>query len=189
MNAAIAYQVGGNTVLTVPGSDTRNISLGLNAGSAVSGGVNMVFVGQDAGLNATTANGSTFVGVNSGVTTTTGGANTFIGFAAGGANTTGSNNMYIGWSSAVSGTTGSNNLVLGYHAGSNLTTGSSDIYIGNGGVATENNTIRIGVQGTGSREQNVTYIAGITGATSSGGVNVSGQQQRTARYQDFVTAL
>lgn len=38
--------------------------------------------------------------------------------------------------------------------------------------ANEGNTIRIGTQGTGTGQQNKAYMAGITGATSSGGVNV-----------------
>jgi O-acetylhomoserine/O-acetylserine sulfhydrylase-like pyridoxal-dependent enzyme len=64
---------------------------------------------------------------------------------------------------------------LGYTAGSNLTTGSNNIDIGNSGVAAEANTIRIGIAGT----QTTTFIAGISGATASGGaavfVNASGQ--------------
>ena len=42
----------------------------------------------------------------------------------------------------------------------------------NAGVTFENNTIRIGTQGTGDGQQNTTYIAGIRGTTASGGIDV-----------------
>ena len=60
-------------------------------------------------------------------------------------------------------------LALGYLAGSNLTTGNHNIDIGNTGQAGETGKIRIGTRGA----QNTTYIAGIFGATVSGGVTVS----------------
>ena len=53
---------------------------------------------------------------------------------------------------------------MGYFAGSALTTGSNNIDIGNGGIAAEANTIRIGVGGT----QTATFIAGIANATVAG---------------------
>ncbi len=66
-------------------------------------------------------------------------------------------------------TTGSWNTYLGYAAGSANTVGdSSNLYINNTGGAGENNTIRIGIQGTGSQQQNTCFISGITGATASG---------------------
>ncbi len=52
---------------------------------------------------------------------------------------------------------------MGYHAGINLTTGSGNIDIGNGGIAGEAQTIRIGDPGS----QTNTYIAGIVNATIS----------------------
>jgi len=57
---------------------------------------------------------------------------------------------------------------LGHLAGQNLTTGSNNIDIGNVGVATEANTIRIGAEGT----QASTFVAGISGATVPKGVAV-----------------
>ncbi len=53
---------------------------------------------------------------------------------------------------------------MGFGAGDNLTTGDNDIYIGNEGVVDENNTIRIGVEGT----QTATFIAGIANGTVTG---------------------
>ena len=51
--------------------------------------------------------------------------------------------------------------LLGSNAGINLTTGSNNIDIFDRGIAGEENTIRIGKQGT----QTTTFIAGISGAT------------------------
>jgi hypothetical protein len=56
---------------------------------------------------------------------------------------------------------------VGFQAGLNQTIGSNNIYIGNTGVAGEQNTIRIGAA------QTLTYIAGIsTNTTLTGGVPV-----------------
>jgi uncharacterized coiled-coil protein SlyX len=56
---------------------------------------------------------------------------------------------------------------LGILAGENLTTGDNNIDIGNNGVGTDSNTIRIGTVGT----QTATYVAGIFG-TGVAGVTV-----------------
>jgi hypothetical protein len=57
---------------------------------------------------------------------------------------------------------------LGNSAGFSLTTGNDNIDIGNGGVAGESATIRIG----DSNIQTATFIAGISGATVPGGIPV-----------------
>ena len=106
---------------------------------------------------------------------TTGSANTATGLQALIGNTGGNDNTAIGLEALSSNTTGSNNIALGTSAGSNLSTGDNNIDIGNSGVAAEANTIRIGIAGT----QSATFIAGISGATASGGaavfVNANGQ--------------
>jgi len=65
--------------------------------------------------------------------------------------------------------TGNNNTALGNGAGTNLTTGSNNIDIGYivGGVAGESNTIRIG-----NSDITNTFISGISGTNSPGGVAV-----------------
>jgi len=65
-------------------------------------------------------------------------------------------------------TTGSNNIAIGSLAGSNLTTGSNNIDVGALGVAGEAHTMRLGQNGM----QTNTYIAGISGVTVAGGVDV-----------------
>jgi hypothetical protein len=69
--------------------------------------------------------------------------NTGEGWGALFKNTTGSCNTAIGYTALINNLTGVNNIAVGCEAGS-LATGSNNIYIGNLGVAGENNTIRIG---------------------------------------------
>jgi len=117
-----------------------------------------------------TANGFQALNAN-----TTGGSNTANGVNALLNNTTANNNTADGVGALANNTTGSNNIGLGTNAGSNLTTGSNNIDIYDPGVAGESNHIRIGTVGT----QTATFIAGISGATASGGaavlVNSNGQ--------------
>jgi len=74
-------------------------------------------------------------------------------------NTTGNNNTAIGLSALVSNTTGSGNIALGVGAGGQIIASDNNIDIGNEGVASDSNTIRIGTT------QTATYIAGIAGGT------------------------
>ena len=63
---------------------------------------------------------------------------------------------------------------MGINAGNNLTIGNNNIDIGNGGVAGESATTRIGTAGTQTR----TFIAGVSGVAVAGStvvVNSSGQ--------------
>jgi hypothetical protein len=106
---------------------------------------------------------------------TEGEGNTANGRTALRSNTTGGFNTAIGRSALFDNTSGEGNIALGYISGANLTTGDYNIGIGNLGFPGESGTIRIGSTGTQTR----TFIAGISGATASGGaavfVNASGQ--------------
>jgi hypothetical protein len=99
---------------------------------------------------------------------TTGNYNTASGYPALYSNTTGYANTASGSFALYSNTTGNRNTAIGYSAGLNQTTGFNNIYVGYNvtGTAGESNVIRIGSGST------ATYIAGISGATSSGGVAV-----------------
>ncbi len=105
--------------------------------------------------------------------------------------TSGIDNTANGNTALFSNTTGSVNTVLGFAAGSNLTTGSNNIDIGNGGVAAEANTIRIGTAGT----QTKTFIAGISGTGVSGAavkINSSGQvgvAPSSERFKDAIKPM
>jgi hypothetical protein len=134
-----------------------------------------------------TANGSKALGDN-----TTGTENTGTGYSALISNTTGSFNTAEGSNALSFNTTGNGNIAVGDQAGSNLTTGDNNIDIGNEGVADESNAIRIGAQGT----QTATFIAGISGATASGGtavfVDMNGQLgtlTSSARFKDNIKPM
>jgi hypothetical protein len=131
-----------------------------------------------------TAGGNTAVGANALRLNTTGFQNTAMGDNALQSNTDATFNTAIGASAltlntsdgntacgnvALFNNTGSNNTALGNGAGTNLTTGTNNIDIGYivGGVAGESNTIRIGNSDISS-----TYISGISGTNSPGGVAV-----------------
>ncbi len=114
----------------------------------------------------------------------TGSINTANGSAALHNNTTGNFNTATGAHALEANTTGNKNIALGITAGQNLTTGDNNIDIGNGGVAAEANTIRIG-----DAAHTRTFIAGISGANIGKGVVVevdaSGQLGARASSRRF----
>ena len=165
-------------------------------------GKDNTFVGEDAGNFTMTGEGNTATGISALQSNTRGDANTATGFFALTLNTTGSSNIAtgnrtlvlkpraiptplagsvrwqyntvgdgntaIGTQALFSHATGSNNTAVGLEAGGLHETGDDNIYVNNVGVAVESNTIRIGTED----EQFNTFIAGIVGATSAGGVPV-----------------
>jgi hypothetical protein len=98
----------------------------------------------------------------------TGNNNTANGSSALLDNTSGYQNTANGAGALANNTTGYNNIAVGYQAGINQNSGYNNIDIGNNGVASDNNTIRLGTEGT----QTNTFIAGIYGVTVSGNVPV-----------------
>lgn len=175
-NVAVGYQA------LIANSADHNVAVGYGSlRNNTTGGAN-TGLGDLALYTNTTANGSTAVGFqalllsnnndNTAVgnaalrNTTTGFNNTALGRATLAANDTGSGNTGLGVNALFNNTTGVGNTAVGQFAGFNLTTGNNNIAIGNYGVAAESDTIRIG------GGQTATYIAGISGATSAGGVAV-----------------
>jgi len=145
-----------------------NTAAGANALFSNTTGVENTAIGFDAlNINTTgnhnTATGVFVLGINS-----TGNNNTADGYGALFHNTTGNSNTAIGRYALFKNTIGDENIALGVSAGSALTIENNNIDIGNGGLAGEANTIRIGATGT----QTNTYIAGISGVTVAGGVGV-----------------
>src|SRR5882724_2960829 len=113
----------------------------------------------------TTGDGNTATGLEALRSNTNGANNTANGYHALFSNPTGVGNTASGFE-ALYNNTGSFNIGLGNQAGKNLTFGNRNIDIGNGGVAGESNTIRIG------NAQTATYIVGISGSTATGGAAV-----------------
>jgi hypothetical protein len=171
-NFANAFKIGGKVVLAVGDNPngTRNLSVGVGAGRADAGGGNSnTVVGPSAGgSNGPNSSFNVFVGGAAGSSNISGGYSTCVGVGACAySNATG--NTMLGVFAGFF-TTGGFNTFLGQNAGNNNTTGDSNIYIGNTGPTTqENNTIRIGTNGSGigTGKQNSTYIAGIVSHTVS----------------------
>ena len=113
--------------------------------------------GWQALVNNTGANNNTAHGFEA-LHNSNSGNNTGIGFDALEANTTGNSNTAVG-ANALRNATGSDNIALGEGAGAAVLAGDNNIEIGNGGTSTDDNTIRIGLEGT----QTQTFIAGILG--------------------------
>lgn len=97
-----------------------------------------------------------------------GSANTAIGAYALNSVVSSGNNTAIGAHSGISLTGGNFNTMVGYFSGTNYVGAeSSNILVGNAGVAAENNTIRIGDQGSGALQQDTCFIAGVAGVSVS----------------------
>ena len=157
---------------TATGFKALNNCYGINNTAT---GAQALFSNTDGGFN--TANGfqalysnttgfeNTANGTNTLYYNTTGTHNTATGVEALLSNITGAGNTASGFQ-ALHNNRGSFNIGLGNQAGKNLTIGNRNIDIGNGGVAGESNTIRIG------NIQTATYIVGISGSTATGGAAV-----------------
>jgi trimeric autotransporter adhesin len=162
-NTAIGIQALSSNTTGASNTAIGAYALNLNA----SGALNTASGGQALSNNAT-GNYNTADGFSALFFNTTGTTNTADGYLALYSNTTGGNNTATGVNALINNTTGNANIALGVNAGQNLTTGNNNIDIGNAGVAGESNRIRIGTKGT----QQATFIAGISGKTVAGGVNV-----------------
>jgi hypothetical protein len=141
VNAATQFNIGGNRILSNPG--TANLFAGVGAG-AVTTGINNSFFGRNAGNDNTTGNGNSFFGNSAGVNSTTGSANSFFGNSSGSANSTGASNTFIGNAAGNTNTTGSNNTVIGANADVDMNNLSFATAIGAGAIAILSNSISLG---------------------------------------------
>lgn len=185
--ASISF-TGSSTAMTLNVTDSNNNTyFGLSCGTSSSSPTNAGFgnlalrdlsggsgqnacFGYGAGAQITTSSANTAIGYSALIGVAAGSGNTAVGatslFTLG---SSGTNNCAFGIGTLYSLATGSYNLALGRNAGENYSgSESSNIVIANNGVASENNVIRIGTQGTSSGQQNTCYIAGITGSTVTG---------------------
>lgn len=152
-------------------SASDNVGIGFNCLQSVTSASFGVYIGAFTGTSVTSANNNTIVGSGAFDSAVTAGNNVAIGTNAlgnfTGAGTT--SNIAIGVNALDSGFFGTNNIGLGNDTGAPFSgSESSNILIGNIGVASESNAIRIGIQGIGLGQQNLCFIAGITGATPIG---------------------
>ena len=124
-------------------------------------------IGDNALFSNTVGFQNTAVGDLALFNNTTGNANVAIGSLALAVNFTGGGNTAVGNGALFDNQSGNYNIALGYAAGTG-TTGDNNILIGNGGVAGESNTIRIGGDGFGGGPQTAAFIAGISGTAVVG---------------------
>jgi hypothetical protein len=128
--------------------------------------------GNTISLNTSDTNSNTNIGDGAGNTTLSGGSggtgNVSVGSSSLGSLTSGNNNTGVGGGCGSALNTGSGNCLFGNSAGQVYNAAESfNIIVGvNGGNAGESNVLRIGGgTGTGSYQQNLSYISGIQGAT------------------------
>jgi hypothetical protein len=154
-----------------------NTAIGRNAMFTNTTGANNTATGGAALFSNTTGNFNTASGRGALFSNTKGSGNTANGFFSLFNNKTAEQNTANGVAALFNNTTGEDNIALGFGAGDNITTGDNNIDIGNLGVATESNTVRIGEQvtitdpNTGDRmpAHTRTFIAGIRGRTTGNG--------------------
>jgi len=125
---ATQYNIGGERVLSVPGSN--NTFLGVAAGSANTTGVGNSFFGRAAGAGNTKGSRNSFFGISAGAANTEGNENSFFGREVGSSNTQGSDNSFFGDVAGQSNTTGSYNSFFGRSAGVSNTEGESNSFFG-----------------------------------------------------------
>ena len=164
-----------NTIIGNPAGNlsitgTLNVGLGKNIFTALSSGNYNTCIGclEDTSLTSGSSNSS--LGYTALGRITTGGGNSAIGAGALLNITTSNYNTAVGITAINQITTGTYNIGIGPNCGANYASSeSSNIIIGNAGVITESNVMRLGssVGTSGNIQINSTYIAGIAGVTVS----------------------
>ena len=162
-NTAVGY-----AALNFNTTGYANTAYGCFALNANTSGYSNTAIGDYALNSNLTGNSNEASGRSALYSNTTGSMNSASGFFALYFNTTGSRNTAQGDRALNYNTSGSDNIAIGYEAGYNIATTSNNIDIGNQGLAADAGTIRLGTPGT----HKTAYVAGISGATVTGGVPV-----------------
>ena len=120
---------------------TSNFRAGVNAGNSIEAGGNYnVTVGDEAGTALTTGDDNTFIGYAAGDATTTATDNVAVGHDAFTANSTGGDNVAVGANALMANTTAAGNTGLGYQALKTNTEGHSNVAVGK-------NSLKLGTTG------------------------------------------
>lgn len=143
-------------------------------------GIENTFVGEDAGNVTLSGADNASVGYQSLKALTTGTNNAAFGHQSMLLLQSNDSNTAVGANSLAALVSGSNNIALGYLSAATYNSNqSSNIVIGNLGNVADNNTIRIGTQGSSGGQQNRCFIAGIdtvnVGSTAQVVTELSGQ--------------
>lgn len=142
--------------------------------------------------NNTSGSNNTAVGASA-MQGTAGDGNAAFGYRALEQDSGGAGNTAVGTESLGNDMSGSYNVALGWEAGSAYNGAeSNNIVIGNGGTLGDQGAIRIGTRGVHTH----TFIAGISGAASAGGLEVFvnrkgelGTLVSSARFKEQVTNM
>ncbi len=173
-NAATQYDINGNRVLSVAGTD--NTIVGVDAGKVTTGAVN-AFVGKESGKSNTSGFNNSFVGAYSGRGNTTGGNNAFVGANAGSSNNIGNFNSFVGSNAGFSNTGGSSNSFFGNSSGLNNSIGLNNSFFGRSSGANVTNAGSNSFFGAYSGENTTTggnsYFGAFTGQKNTVGFNNS----------------
>jgi len=164
----------------------NNVGVGVNVLNTLTSGQANVVIGWRAGDALTSGSGNIAMGLNSLGSAATSGSNIAIGSSTLALAISTNNNIAIGAGSLViyngNATTDANiaigvgaldtllfgryNIAIGQDAASNYVNNeTSNILLSSAGVVAENNTIRIGTQGTGLGQQNRAFMAGVYNVT------------------------
>lgn len=145
--SSVEFSAAADIVSLLVTDSLNNTIVGLNAGNGTLSGASNTGLGEET-LNKLTS----------------GATNTTLGRQSGSSLTNGSNNVALGYQSLQSALTGASNIAIGpQSASSYVGAESSNIVIGNAGIASENNTLRIGTSGSSTGQQNRCFIAGVDG--------------------------
>jgi hypothetical protein len=181
----------GISALTGNKTGFENTAIGLSTLALNTAGAGNTASGSFALFANTTGRVNTAVGDRALANNTTASSNVAFGYLALSSNTIGIENTASG-AQALMNNTGSRNIAVGANAGVNLKTGNANIYLGNTGVVSEANTIRLGQRDIQTR----TFIAGVFGKTASGGsqvlINSAGQLGTvvsSARYKRDIQTM
>jgi len=184
-NTAIGFET---LVSNTAGSS--NTAVGAQSLSSNTTGTQNTAVGDSSLYHNTRGDRNVAVGASSLFANTLGGHNVAVGYESLKNNITGGHNTALGDTTLFSLTTGNQNIAIGSGSGSGYTgSESGNIIVGNSGTVGESDVIRIGTTGSHS----ACYIAGIDGATISGGCPVHvdsngklGTITSSQRYKDEV---
>lgn len=191
INTSTQYNIGGNRILSAPGS-TSNLFAGVGAGQNNTGGVNNSFFGQNAGLTNTTGNNNAFFGQQAGQLSTgsnnaffgdragfhtsTGGANAFFGQGAGQDNSMGGSNSFFGGGAGASNTMGSGNSFVGAISGFSNTVEDNNTFIGyfSNGATGINNATAIGFEAQVTQSNSIVLgsINTVNGAAADTNIGI-----------------
>jgi endosialidase-like protein len=127
VNAATQFNLGGNRILSTPG--TNNLFVGSGSGAANPTGINNAFFGAFTGNVTTTGFHNAFFGQGAALNNTTGYYNSFFGSGTGQGNTEGVQNSLFGTGAGIKNVTGISNSFFGAFAGAN-TTSNENSFVG-----------------------------------------------------------